>query len=145
MGRYLTTTVRPGLDIDLALRSLLQSALAGTGVRVDLDFPGTERLPSVSALRSGGLADWPDGQLERPRIDINAWAIKRQDAINLALEVVAYLRSAEGQVVTFGDGARMLLAACDDVGGLLTGQDDTGAFRATTAVTLTLGQLTPTR
>ena len=145
MTRFLDTKVRAGLDIDLALRSMLQRAFNGTGVRVDIDFPGVDRLPSVSALRAGGLADWPDGQLERPRIEINGYAIKRQDAINLALEVVAFLRSSEGEVVTFGDGARMLLAACDDVGGLYTDQDDTGAFTATTTVALAVCQLTPTR
>jgi len=145
MSRFIDTKIRPGLDIDLALRSMLQRALAGAGVRVDLDFPGVDRLPSVSAMRAGGLADWPDGQVERPRIEINAWAKKLSEAINLCLEVVAFLRSSEGTVVTFGDGARLLLAATDDDAGLYTDTDPTGAFRATYTVFLTVQQLTPTR
>lgn len=133
-----------GIDIDLALRVMLQKAFAGTDVRVDAMYPGPERLPSVSAVRSGGIADWPP-VIDRPRIDINTYAKGRQEATNLALTTVAYLRSLEGDAITFGDGARFVLATVDEVGGMTVSRDDDGIWRAITAVSFTIHQLTPMR
>jgi hypothetical protein len=136
------------VDIELALRSMLQRAFAGTGVRVDPTFPGVERLPSVSAIRAGGIADWPPGAIERPRVDINAWSVRRQEAINLVLDTVAYLKSSEGDTISFGDGIRFALAACDETSGLFVDQDAStaqGVYRCVTTVTLTIHQQAPMR
>lgn len=145
--RYLDTAIRPGVDIDLALRSMLQRAFADSGVRVDISFPGMDRLPSVSAVRAGGVSDWPPGAVDRPRIDINCYATKRQEAINLALDVVAFFKSSEGDTITFGDGTRFVLVACDEASGLITGQDETveNAYRGTVSVTLVVHQISPMR
>jgi hypothetical protein len=148
VSRYLDTAVRPDIDVDLALRAVLQHALAGTGVRVDPAFPGPDRLPSVSATRSGGIPDWPPGAIDRPRVDINTWAEKRQEASDLARETVAYLKSCEGDTITFGDGTRFVLAAVDTAAGLFIDQDAStsqGIYRGVTSVVLTIHQRSPMR
>lgn len=133
-----------GVDIELALRAMLQVHYAETDVRVDTSYPGRDRLPSISATRSGGIPDWPP-VIERPRIDLNAFALTRQGAINLALETVTYLRSREGDAITFGNGVRFVLATVDETAGVLVNSDEDGIWRALTVVTLAIHQRTPMR
>jgi hypothetical protein len=144
MTHFIESPIRPPLDIELALRSVLQRALAGTNVRVDVAFPGVDRLPSVSLVRAGGISVWPHGAVEYPRIDINAWAKHRQQAVNLVGDVLAYLQSLEGDTITFGD-ARFSLRAVDESAGLTVGQDEStaqGIYRALRTADLTVRQMT---
>jgi hypothetical protein len=146
MGRVIATRVRPGLDVELAMRALLRQAFEGTGVRVDVSFPGTDRLPSVAATRVGGFALWPPGGIERPRVQIDCYAKERMRATNLCLDVLAYLKGVEGEVHTFGDGARFVLNAVSEDSGPVPNQDDDtnqGVYRVTATVSLTTHQHSP--
>lgn len=148
MMRFMNASVRPKVDIDLALRWLLVEGFAETGaeVRVDPSFPGIARLPSVSALRAGGVPDHPPGAVDRPRVDINAYATARQTAFNLTNEVVAYLQGRQGDTVTLRDGTRFSLVSVDEIVGPVVQEDDDSAqryYRAMGSVNLTIHQWQP--
>lgn len=144
--RSLTTTVRPSVDVDLMLRSMLQRAFANTGVRVDVSFPGVDRLPSISAARIGGVADWPPGAVDRPRVSIVAYSRSRQEASNIAQSAVALLQSSEGDEITVGDGVRLTLVAVTEDAGLVVSQENEtaqGIYAAAVVVVLTIHQFSP--
>lgn len=144
MRRYLASAVRPMVDVDLAVHGLLAAGYAGSGVRVDSAFPGTDRLPAVVVGRAGGSPDWPAGGLDRPRIDVDAYAVRRQQAITLLTDTLAYLHACEGMEITMRDGTHFVLNTVADESGLITGQDEsTNAYRATASVVLTIHQLAP--
>ena len=144
MRRFITTRVRPMVDVDLALHTLLVDAFANTAVRVDSVFPGADRLPALVVGRAGGTQDFPAGGVDRPRIDLDAYALRRQASIVLLGDALAFLYGCEGMSVLMRDGTRFVFATVDAESGLITGQDeDTAAFRATSSVVLTIHQLAP--
>lgn len=146
MRRFIASVTRPIVDIDLALHGLLTDALDGTGVRVDSTFPGPDRLPAIVHGRVAGIEDFPAGAVDRPRVDFDAYAPRRQQAIILVTDVIAWLHSQEGRIVLMGDGTRFLIATVDQQAGLITGQDDEtaqGIWRATVSLDFTIHQLTP--
>jgi hypothetical protein len=133
-------------DIDLALHGVYAEAFAETGVRIDSGFPGPDRLPALVIGRAGGYQDWPAGSVDRPRIDLDAYAVRRQQAITLLTDAVALMHSLEGSKIRMRDGTQFVVNAVDDESGLLTDQDDStaqGINRATMAVVLTIHQFAP--
>lgn len=88
------TIARPVPDSELALVTYLLADdelndLVGNKVATELDAPLT--LPRVRLWRSGGIAGYPNGHLDKPRIQVESWAASKKAAMQVAGEALRAL------------------------------------------------------
>ncbi len=76
-------------------------------VRVYTESPPKPTLPHLRVSRVGGLADWPVGHIDRPRIQIESYGATKKSAKDLSATARAAMQripgSYAGAVVTAAD------------------------------------------
>jgi hypothetical protein len=91
--------------------------IAALGARVSWVFDAT--VPHLVVTRTGGVAPWPPGHTDRPRLDIDTWAGSKESARDLAETARQAMHAAVGQTL---DG--VVICDCAEVVGLTYLPDD---------------------